>query len=61
MPNNTTRRYPRTSGEAFKDASYADPVYRPRDEDRRNSWGGVALAVLIGLVGAYVLATYGLR
>ncbi len=51
----TTRRHPRTTGEAFKDASYADPIYRPQDGENRNGWAGVVLAIVIGLVGALVL------
>lgn len=51
----TTRKYPRTTGEAFKDASYADPIEGPQPSDNVNGWGGVALAVLIGLVGALIM------
>ncbi len=46
----TTRQYPRTTGEAFKDANYADPIDRPQTE---NGPGGWALAVAIGFVGAW--------
>jgi hypothetical protein len=27
--NNTTRRFPRTLGEAFKDSTYASPITKP--------------------------------
>ena len=54
----TTRRHPRTAAEAFKDATYADPVYRPREGENRNTWGGVALAVGLGLTGAVGLVMW---
>lgn len=52
----TTRRYSRTAGEAFKDASYANPIEPP---ETRNGWGGVLLAIAIGLVGACILIVWG--
>lgn len=53
----TTRRYPRTLGEAFKDASYgcAVEVYRVPMLERV---GGVLLAVLIGMAGACALVAW---
>jgi len=57
----TTRRYPRTLGEAFKDASYADPIDLGGPEDRSNGWGGVLLAFAIGLVGACALVAWGVQ
>lgn len=46
----SVKRYPRTTGEAFRDADYAGAVYRyPRP--RRTRWGlWLALAVVVLLV-----------
>lgn len=58
----TTKRFPRTLGEAFKDATYADPVYRDRPEDRNvNGWPGVLLAIAVGLFGAWFLVWVGCK
>lgn len=49
-------KFPRTLHEAFNDAEAANPFegFDPY-ADNRNTWGGVVLAVVIGLVGAWVL------
>lgn len=52
---NTTRRYPRTMSEAFKDADYADPIrrYRPPMVERV---ADVVLAISIGLALFVIVA-----
>lgn len=45
---NTSRRYPRTMGEAFKGADYADPIsYYPKPAIERAA--DVVLAVIVGV------------
>lgn len=56
----TVRRHPRTTGEAFKDASYADPIDLGGPDDRVG-WGGVLLATALGLVGACALVAWGVQ
>jgi hypothetical protein len=56
--NPTTRRYPRTTGEAFRGANYADPIERPGDQwshRGRIRMRDVLLATAIGVALAAVL------
>jgi len=65
MTTPTTRRHPRTESEAFKGPDYAsafdgcDP-FAPRSGNL-NGWRGVALAVAIGLVGAWVMVAWAVQ
>lgn len=59
MPNG---RFPRSLDEAFNDAVSANPFHGFKMKDtpskplsNRNTWGGVLLALTIGLVGAWFL------
>lgn len=51
--NRVPLRYPRTLGEAFKDASYADPIERPaRTPYPRILWIALAIGFIAALLAA---------
>lgn len=55
---NTTRRYPRTAAEAFKDASYADAFEPPAPKQRtRDIVFGLCMAAIV-VATFLVLALY---
>ena len=51
---NTTRKYPRTMREAFKDADYASSIERPISGHR-----AVNIALAIGIVAIFVSLVWG--